>query len=45
MSGRYAIVGADGDGNRVNSGSAYIFDLSIPGNIHMPWIPLLLMDD
>ena len=55
ISGNFAIVGAAGDDNNgSNSGSAYIFDLSIPDDIPtddipssiiMPWIPLLLLDD
>ena len=46
ISGDYAIVGAYGDDDKGSySGSAYIFNFSIPGNIAMPWIPLLLLDE
>jgi hypothetical protein len=46
ISSGYAIVGAYGDDDNGNdSGSAYIFDLSIPVDIAMPWIPLLFIDD
>ena len=50
ISGDFAIVGALGDDDKgENSGSAYIFDLSIfvdtSGGSAAPWIPLLLLDD
>jgi PKD repeat protein len=46
ISGDYFIVGAPGNDDKgTSSGSAYIFNISIPGNIAMPWIPLLLIDD
>ena len=46
ISGDYAIVGAAGnDDNGSRSGSAYIYNFFIPGNIAMPWIPLLLLGE
>jgi PKD repeat protein len=46
ISGNYAIVGAYGDDDNGNhSGSAYIFNFSVPCDIAMPYLPLLLLDD